>query len=279
MEPDVNERDAPEEPPKGKPVEGKGKTEETETISKAELAALRRERDEARESERFWADRARGKPPEAQRTAETKDDEEDDQDLPEDENIDALVTDFSTKGVKALVSRGLITKKMAKEIAAQVAGKVARQMITAEREKATTDHTIMSEFPELNDPESELFQATRTELQRLVKIDPAAGKSPAALYSAASIAKAKLDAKAPKRGRYSDEGEYDGEDRRRRADAQGASRGRGSRDLVDPDDGLSPQMRQILAGMHPDKTEEERLATFRLGQKLIRNGGNGVKIR
>ena len=56
---EVLELGAPE-----KPVVPKGQQPETITISKAEWERNQRERDEARQSERFWADRARngGKP-------------------------------------------------------------------------------------------------------------------------------------------------------------------------------------------------------------------------
>lgn len=257
-----------EKPAKG----GKGAKEpETETISKAELASLRRERDEARESERFWADRAKsGKPAPVEREEE----EEENDDDPDPAN-DTLVDDFSTKGVKALLDRGFITKKAAKEIAAQVAKNVAKQMIGQAQRKATTDQKIMGAFPELNDPKSELFKLTREELREMVDLDPDAAKSPTALYAAAKAAKARLDAKkAPPKRTRRDDYEYEGDegedeeeaDRLLRADAQGARRGRGSRGSVD-DDYLPSQTRQVLALMNPEESEADRIAMFRQGQK------------
>jgi len=270
---DVIERDADESVvSEEQPVEkdkGKGKEPETESISKAELAALRRDRDEARESEKFWADRARnGREPVAESKPEPEDDEPD-------EKTETLVDDFSTKGIKALVDRGLVTKKAAREMVQKEAAKIARQIVGEAQHRERADNTIMSEFADLKNSESELFKATRIEMQRLANLDPEAAKSPIALYAAASTAKAKLDAKAASAKKAKDEDdpdryEYAGDEeesiRRLRADSQGATRSRGGNRQAIDEDFLPSQTRTVLAGMFPDKTPEEREKLFRRGQ-------------
>jgi hypothetical protein len=253
---------------------GKGKDADTETISKSELTALRRQLSEAQNSERFWADRARanGKPAEAEEEKDPDDEEE------PDEALDTLVDEFSTQGIKALQKRGVVTKRQTVQIAERIANKVARQIIGQERQRTTTDQTIMGEFPELKDGNSELYKQTRIELKKLVDLDPGAAKSPIALYSAAATAKATLAAKAAapsRRGRGEERYDYEGsgsEDeeaaRRLRTDSQGSSRGRGGREATN-DDSLPPQARQVLAGMFPDQTDEERAKIFRRGRQSL----------
>jgi len=277
VEADVIERDAPagQVPEEGQPGDkgkGKGKEPETVTLSKSEVESLRRERDEARESERYWSDRARGaaEPEEPKEPADPDDDDPD----PAQET---LVDDFSSTGIAALVKRGLVTKKDAKalieKISERVATKVARQVVGQAQAKATADTTIMSEFGDLKDENSELFKQTKLELARLGKLHPGQAHTAKDLYSAASIAQTKIDAKKPKdQGRNGNDGErYDYQDtegeeiRRLRVDSQGGARGRTARQDID-DDILPPQTKQVLAGMFPDKTPEEREKIFRRGQ-------------
>lgn len=300
---DVIERDAPagtvsddEQPdqkqPKGtadKPEgkQPKGSKSETVTLTRAEHEALKRDRDEARDSEKYWAGlaRANGKAP-----AKEEPEDEEEEDTPDDPANE--VEEFSAKGIAALKKRGVITKKDRAWVE-KIATKVVKQSIGVERQKMTLDQTLAREFPELVDPDesSEFYQTTRTELRKLVALDPAAAKSASALYSAAKLARAQLDAKKPARrarddsrdddedereddrDEREDDREEDERDRRRRVAAQGGGRGRTAARERDDDDGLPPMARKLLEGMHSDTNEAERVRLFREGQQIIRNGG------
>jgi hypothetical protein len=262
---DVIERDAPadEQVSDKEQLGEKGKGKGPETDSKSELASLRRELAESRQSEKDWATAYRTRTEKAE--PEEKPVAEVDPDDPEPGTAESLVNDITAKGLSALTERGIPTNKSVRTMIREEATKIARQIATETvghaQTKATTDSRIMSEFPELNqndpryDPEGELFKATRTELIALMKLDPSAAKSPMALYSAARTAKATLARQAPK-GRTRDEDRYEYEggneeenERRLRADSQGASRGRGSRETVDDENMLGPEARSVIAGM------------------------------
>src|SRR5260221_9579400 len=124
-------------------------------LTRAATEALQRERDESRASERYWADTARSRSgPAADAAPEPEDvdtseflDAEDaaaDDDTPE-----KLVNDLASKGASALKARGYITKADAQKLAADVAVKVAREMISRQGQRDRSDTAIMGEFPEL----------------------------------------------------------------------------------------------------------------------------------
>lgn len=255
------------------PPVSKEQKPETVTMTRAERDALLRERDEAKQSERYWADRARsGKEPQQQ--------EEDEsievadlvpQKVTGDKNVDESIFSDPDKWLEA-ISKGpkaiqtLIRKEgfVTGTEAAEIAEKVARRTVSIERGKITTDNRLMTAFPELADNKSELFRATAEEYQELVAFDESAKKSPATLFAAARAAKQKLEAKAAKtgkaRGDEEDEYGYDRveSDRRRRVDAQDGSRsGKGAR-ADDVDDHLGPQARQLAKQM--GITDEEMIA-------------------
>jgi len=230
---------------------------DTITMSKAEVESLRRERDEARQSERFWADRARSgqaiepaAEPEDDNTSDFIDDVADpvvDGDTPE-----KLVDEFASQGVGALKKRGFITAADAHKLAVEVAAKVSRELIGRERQKMTSDHQIMTEFPDLKDQNSELFKETAKRYQRAVAMDPNAKKTPAALYLAAEGARESLKAKAPApRPQGDDEPE---DDRRQRAASQDA-RPRGRGDSEASDDMLGPEAMEVMRQMGITKEE------------------------
>jgi hypothetical protein len=265
---DVLDTEATETPvvPKGQP--------ETITISKADYARLERERDEAKASEKYWADRAR---PAATVQPEEEEDPIETSDLvPKvtgaagvDESIfsdpDKWLQAIS-KGpdaIKSLIkSQGYVNADQVAEIAA----KVARRTVDVERGKIGTDNKLMSAFPELADNKSELFRATAEEYNELIAFDPAAKKSPATLFAAARAAKAKLAARAPQKP-VDEEDEYGYDrvesDRRSRVAAQDGSRGgRGSR-VEEPEDGLGPQAKSIarMMGISEDEMKAEKKKT------------------
>lgn len=235
---------------------------DTVTMSKSEVESLRREAREARESERYWAGMAKGgrqdqetrqEPPDDVRAEQFTGDPEDEVE----EDIEALVNDFSTKGTKALKARGFITAADAKKLAAEVAIEVSREIVGKERQKYTNDADLMRTYPDLADSKSPLFQATKGAYEDLIRMNPSAKDQPETLVAAARIAKAELGAQPQRRrevdddyDRYEprggrDEGEHD---RRRRVASQDTSQQR--RGTVDnEDDMLGPEARSVISQM------------------------------
>lgn len=260
---DVIENDAitGKESPTGAQPGGK---EETITISKAELDALRRDRDEARGSERYWANLARGNAGTAEPAAEAEEEIEIDPNefldtdaatgLLPDDTPEKLVDEIARDGVKALSKRGFVSaaeaQRIAVEKATEIAGKVARQIVNNERVKAVSDNVLLTNFPELKDAKSELYQETAKIYREAVAMDPNAAKSPAALFLAAKSAKQTLDAKR--------DPEEDEEERLLRVSAQDG-RTRGRRETA-ADDLIGPEAESILKqmGITPEAFKEEK---------------------
>jgi len=266
-----------------KPQGGSGKGgDEKVSLSRAEFEALRRDRDEARESERFWAARARSgdQPQHAEEPEEMVETADLIPDVTGDQSVDEAIfndpdrwAEAISKGpaaIKAFIkSQGLITGSEAAEIAA----KVARRTVDVERGKMSSDAAIMRDFPGLADPKSEFFKATSAELKKFVALDPRAKNSPATLYAAAETAKAKLEAKQAadrRRGRddedddHYDRFERDDEreaDRRARADAQDGTRIRNRGTEDDYENTLGPEARETMRQM--GVTEEEYKASVK----------------
>lgn len=250
-------RDEPQQPA-AQPGQGDDKI----SISRAEYDSLRRDRDEARESERYWANQARngnGRQPAPEPVAveEGPDPNEflDPNEAPapiEGDTPEKLIDEFAAQGVAALSKRGFVTAADAKRIAVEAALHVTQEMIGRERQKMGTDAQIKAEFPELWDQNSELFKATALRYQRAVAMDPNATKSPAALWLAAEAARESLRGRSNGREEeeeYRDNRDYRGgrpereEDRRARAAAQD-SRSNG-RQQVDDMDMLGPEAKQV----------------------------------
>lgn len=253
-----------------KPV-AKTKEPETVTLTKAEVEALRRERDEFKTDAQFWAQRARG----GKETArEPEDDPVDTAGLvPEvtgDADIDAAIfsdpakwTEAITQGPKAIgqyiKSLGLVSGAEAAEIAIRA----ARQVVKGTVQGMQTDQQLTSDYADLKDNKSELFKTTAPIYQKLVAMN--GGKeSSALLYAAAGQAKAVIDAKAPAapKRRPADDDEYDRydpdeDDRRARADAQGARRGRPAPIEDETSDMIGPEAKAICQQM--DVKEEDYL--------------------
>lgn len=256
FEPEVLDTEATETPvvPKGQP--------ETITINRADYARLERERDEARQSEKFWSDRARG--PKETPVEEEEDGIETSDLIPKPAKVtgaaavdDAIFSDPDkwleavSKGPKAI--EALIRKQgyVNAEQVADIAAKVARRTVDVERGKISTDNRLMTAFPDLADNKSELFRATAEEYQELVAFDPSAQKSPATLFAAAKAAKARLAAAKPAKQDEDDEYGYDRaeSDRRSRVAAQDGTRGGRQSRGDEPDDTLGPQAKAIAKMM------------------------------
>jgi hypothetical protein len=274
---DLEVQDKPEQKP------------ETVTITKAEYDRIQRETTEAKQSERFWADRARGNgnghaaPPqivEEEDPIETADLLPKPKKISGDAGVDEAIFNDPDKWLEAIAKgpraiEALVRKQgyVTAEEVAEIAAKVSRRTVDVERGKITTDSRLMNAFPDLADNKSELFKATAEEYQELIAFDPSAQKSPATLFAAAKAAKARLAAAAPKRGDDDYEDNYDRVEtsRRRRVDAQDGSRvGRAARD--DDSDTMGPQARQIakMMGITEDEFKAEKKKT-----DAIRRAGRG----
>jgi len=249
----------------GKQPAGGGKAPEKIELTRAEFEAIKRERDEARQSEQFWAKQARaGSRPQQTDVDEPEEELVETGDLvPEvtgDTGVDEAIFNDPDKWAEAIAKgpaaiqafikkAGYITGKDAADIAA----KVARRTVQVERQKMGSDAAIIRDFPDLADPKSELYKATAAEVNRMNALDPNARRVPAVtLYAAAQVAKAKLDARAGgSRSRNERDPEDDDHyerydrrggggdeerDRRLRAASQDATRRRGG----DPDDDNAP---------------------------------------
>jgi len=251
MEPDEVLGNEPPNP--DVPAKGQGKDDYV-PLTRTEAESLRRERDEARESERYWSAHARGNgqqqqaaEPEAEDASEFYAEEtaSNDEDTPE-----KLVDDFAATGVKALQKRGFITAADAQKLAADTALRVTREMIGRERQKMGSDTKILADFPELKDQTSDLWKETAKHYKEAVDMDPNAAKTPAALYLAAKTARATLKAQAKIHHAPKDDDEDTPEpesDRRARASSQdGRAKGRAE---VEDDDMLGSEARSIIKSM------------------------------
>jgi len=251
--------------------------DEKVTLSRAEIDSLRRERDEARESERYWASQARahagnGNGNSSQPQQEAADDgpnpdefldPNEQQGGIEGDTPEKLVDEFASQGVAALSKRGFITASDAKKIAVEAALHVTQELINRERQKMGTDTQIMSEFPELRDPDSDLFKATAVRYQRAVAMDPNAKKSPAALYLAAEAARESLKRTSkppPDDDEYEDRGRTRETERDRRARAAAQDSRPNGRQEIDDMDMLGPEARQVakLMGITPEEFQKSR---------------------
>lgn len=264
--PNGGQPNAPGSPDKG----GKG-ADETKAL-REEIAQLKRTNSELSVSERHWAELARGRNEPEPVVEEEEDDLDADPELGDDDTPEKLVDEFSAKGIKALERRGLMTKKAAREMAEKIATKIVTEKLGQARAEMTQDQAIVGEFPELKDPESELFKATAKEFKSIVKLDPKLKDSPGALMMAARMAKLNLKpAKAADRDPddpdfVDEDDDVDPRERRRleRVAAQSGDRGRRrtSDDGSDPDGApvIGPETRQLLAAMKisPEDYEKSR---------------------
>lgn len=207
-EPEPQQRQEPESRPSAGPARGspaRGQDDDR-------FAALQRENDELRSSNRSLVDivgRTTPARPAAEASRETAEDEdgidwgEDDpesDDEPEADDPATLVDDLSKLGTAALAKRGFVkladVRKLVREESRKAAVTASRQVVGRARQQATTESTIMQEFPDLADPNSDLFKATIPHVNAAARFNPKAAKDPVTLYLAAKAAKAELAAKA-----------------------------------------------------------------------------------
>ncbi len=210
-----------------------------------EVAMLRRERDEARDSERYWAERARGT---RQPDEEEPEREEEDDDNPEvtDEKPEQLVDDLTSRGLDALVKRGVITKRDARGLirkeVERTGRKLVREAVAQERQKLTTDAEIMHKFPDLRDDKSALFLKTREIYREVCRRNPDKARDPEALLDAAERAQLKLEIESLKSEKPEER------HRRERIAAQDVRGSRGS-SFEDDNSPLGPEAKSIISQM------------------------------
>lgn len=227
---------------------GKGKGEDKNPLEDrvAQLEKEAADKDkrigELTESERYHFERSR-QLAEAQ-DADDEPENKADEDQPIEDSADQTVDAFSTEGIVALVKRGLLTKKDAREIIVKEARRAAEEVVGVESRKLRTDAELVQKYPELNDSKSELFKRTGAIFREMVADDRDLSKSPQALLLAARAAKAELAAETSTASR--DESEAD---RRKRIAAQAGGAGaRGAGFNGDEDDEkLSPAQKKLIA--------------------------------
>lgn len=236
------------------PSKGQGKDDYV-PLTRQQAESLTRERDESRQSEKYWAGLARNgnqhQPAPIEHdlpdASEFMDPEEP---LPgvDDDTPEKFVDDFAKSGSAAIARRGFVTAAQAQKMATDAAIKVSSQMIGANNQRTSSDQAILTEFGDLKNPESALYKETAVRYQRAIKMDPGAAKTPAALYLAAEGARDVLKAREASKPKPDTDEEPESE-RRHRADSQdGRTRSRGASDDA-PSDMLGPEASAIIKGM------------------------------
>lgn len=228
-----------------KPAE-KAKEESAES---KRITALEKELKETRDSEKYWADRAR-----AGNAPRHEEPESDDEPEPEEpsrvarrqEKPEELLDDVSKEGLEALKKRGLITKEEL-DAAIAKAGRDAEARIANAQANANIDARIERDYADLKNPDSDLFKRAGQHFRDMVADDPSLKRSPATLVAAAKLAKKELEAEkkvADDKKRNEDRGPS----RRERIDSQSSDRAPSGRSEADDDPvrELSPLQSQIV---------------------------------
>lgn len=229
--------------------------------SREEWESLQRQMDELRQSERYWAERARsgGKAEEpAPGAAEEGPDPNeflDPNEQPagiEGDSPEQLVNEFAENGIAALHKRGFITAADAKRIAVEAALHVSQELINRERHKMGTDQQLITRYPDLLDDQSDLFKETAPLLRQAIAMDPRAQNSIAVLTLAAEAASQKLKNRKPR-----EEDEYEAprrngrESEERRQARIAAQDGRSNgRQLIDDVDTLGSEAAEVVRKMN-----------------------------
>lgn len=193
--------------------------------SREDWESLQRQVAELRESERYWADRARSggqsqesAPPPSEESPSPEEFLDPNEPPPvEDDTPEKLVDEFASQGVAALSKRGFIKASDAKRIAAEVAVQVSQELINRERHKMGNDQELVKRFPDLLDSESELFKETSLLFKHAGALDPKAAQSIAVLTLAAEAASQRIKNRKPAR----EEDEYEAPRRSTRESEEG----------------------------------------------------------
>jgi len=246
--------DAPRQPASKPADKAKDKPDDAGELRKQLQAQEQRIR-ELSDSERYWAEQARGRTPAADEpdepAANLKPDPE------EEESADEFLDRLSKEGPRAVAK---VAEKIAakagyvrKEDVEKIATKIASEIVERKAGRMSADARLIAEHPELKDEKSPVFIATAAVYREMIGRDPKLKDSPETLFLAARVAKAEFKAAAGSRRDPDDEaGDYredreDREDRRRRIDAQQGPTGRGrSTPYEGDDDPIGPAQRDVL---------------------------------
>ena len=218
------------------------------TALEKDLAAKDRRIAELSESEGYWHGQAeaftKSKP-------DAKDDDDAEPETEEaviDDSADEAVDAFSTEGIAALVKRGVLTKKLARDLIAKEARRAAKELVDVEvgklhrqRQHDQADAEMVGKYPDLNDDQSPLFKRTGEIFREQTQADPILKRSPGALMMAARVAKAELVAEARVNGKDANE-----RDRVDRINGQAGGAGTRGFDGNESDDKLSPGQKSII---------------------------------
>ncbi|HLG99840.1 MAG TPA: hypothetical protein VKX49_26255 [Bryobacteraceae bacterium] len=181
--------------PKPEPKAEKSDIEKRLDALEAENKTLRARTEELSQSERYWAEQARGR-----NVAPLPDDDDDTDEgtqpsarpLVTDDKPEKLLDDLSAEGLKALAKRGVITADQL-EAALEAQERKFNQRLSEAQDGVAFDQKLGKEFPDLVDPKSDLFKRAQVHFRQMVEVDPAAKKSRSALWAAASMAKKEIE--------------------------------------------------------------------------------------
>lgn len=261
--------EAPEKPvTKAEPSD----TEKRLTALEKQLETTKADLAEARNSERYWADRARGARVEEDPIPD--DEPEPNPSRPAitvDDKPEKLLDDLSVSGLKALRDRGIITAEefdaKLDKLETSLLKRVDQKLETAQRHNVID--TELAKFPDLIEDskrvaqglpaKTELYKRASNNLREMIADDAALKNSPGALLTAVRMAKKELDLEAKA---ADTQGRDTGEARRRRIESQMGERsgaGTSEEDGGEPDS-LSPTARSIVNNLSRFGATEE---TFR----------------
>lgn len=159
---------------------GKGVSADEFKEFKKGFDELKRERDELRESERYWSDRAR-----TDKAGEkVKQDEVEKDDLSDllgdskddDGDNDKFIDELTSDGSAALRKRGFISRKdaleLAREVAERVAARASKKAVGLAEKKIQRGNELIRTFPFIEKEDSEEFKLASGYLKSAVARDP-----------------------------------------------------------------------------------------------------------
>lgn len=238
---------------------------------------------ELTESERYWAQQARGKAPAPEEVPADPDEDEPPlaaADPFEGEKPDKFLDDLSVDGLKALLKRGVITQE---QFVAEVGNVEKRLMAKVEEKLATnTRHQQidqqLAKFPDLQadaarvaagqTPQTELYKRTQVHFRQMVADDAGMKSSPAALLAAARMAQKEIDLEAKAQGAQRTDRQVT---RRERIENLMPDRDRGGEGGSEEDQ-LSPNARNVVNALSRFGVTEESFRQFANEPAPTRNG-------
>ncbi len=279
-----HETEAGKPPAKAEPTE----TEKRLTALEKELATAKASLAETQQSERYWANKARGTPaPEPE--PEPVDDE-----VPEPgvspfagEKPEKFLDDLSAEGLGAMLKRGVITQEQFDGALAKLEDRITRKVES--RLQLHAQHTAMdakfNEFPELladskrvaagEQPQTELYKRTKEHFRAMVADDPSLKNSVGATLAAARLAKKELEMEAKAAAPANGSGDRQSQ-RRERIAAQGGERApAGGSEEGAGNDELSATAREVIGNLskHLTVRGKDGKVTMTAEENYLRHAG------